>query len=534
MTASVTCTDLSFAWPDGTPVLDHLDAAFGPGRTGLIGANGTGKSTLIRLVAGELPPTSGTVRVSGRVAHLPQDLPLRRGTRVDELLGIDRARAALHAIEAGSTDPAHYDALGEQWDVEERAVAVLDRLGLGAVGLDRPVAGLSGGECTLLGLAGRLLAQPDVLLLDEPTNNLDRRGRGRLAGVVADWRGALVVVSHDRELLEGMDAIAELRDGSLRTHGGNLSSYEEVVAVERAAAERMVRAAEGDLRRQKRDLVEAQEKLDRRASHGRDQADRRWHPEDRRRGHAAEGGEDVGGKMRDLHEDRLAQSRERLTEARAAVVDDAEIRLELPGSQVPARRRVARLDEVALEHGPEVTLEIVGPERIALVGANGSGKTTLLRTIVGTSAPTSGTVEVPVPCRYLPQALDLLDDDLSLVDNVARVAPEASPNEIRARLAQLLFRGGRADQRVATLSGGERLRATLGALLLAEPTPQLLLLDEPTNNLDMASIRQLTAALEAHRGALVVVSHDVAFLRDLSPTRWLELSPDGLAEVEPL
>jgi ATPase subunit of ABC transporter with duplicated ATPase domains len=531
MTASITCADLSFAWPDGTVVLDHLDATFGTARTGLVGANGTGKSTLLKLIAGELTAGGGTIRVQGRVGYLPQDLPLRQDARVDELLDIAATRAALHAIESGDADAVHFDAVGDDWDVEERSIALLDRLGLGHVGLDRTVAGLSGGECTLLGLAGRLLTRPDVLLLDEPTNNLDRRGRARLAEVVRDWKGALVVVSHDRELLDRVDEIAELRDGTLRTFGGNLTHYEEVLAVERAAAEQALRTAESDVRRQERELVEARTKLDRRVRYGKKMQENKREPKIVM-GARKRAAQVSAGKLKDQHEDRVETARERLSDARAAAAEDVEIRLELPTSEVPARRRVVRLDQVRLRHGPTVSLELHGPERVALVGANGVGKTTLLRTLLGLEPPLGGTVEVPVPARYLPQSLDLLDDGLTVVENVARHAPDASVNQIRARLAQLLFRGGRADQLAGTLSGGERLRATLAALLLADPTPQLLLLDEPTNNLDMASVRQLTDALAAYRGALIVVSHDQPFLHDLEPTRWLELTLDGLREVE--
>jgi ATPase subunit of ABC transporter with duplicated ATPase domains len=173
-----------------------------------------------------------------------------------------------------------------------------------------------------------------------------------------------------------------------------------------------------------------------------------------------------------------------------------------------------------------------GPERIALLGANGAGKTTLLETIVGAFAPPAGTVAPAVPLRYLPQRLDVLDDAGTVVGNVARLAPGASNNAVRARLARFLFRGARADRVVGTLAGGERFRATLAALLLAEPAPQLLLLDEPTNNLDMASTRQLSQALAAYRGALLVASHDLPFLRGAGITRWLRL--DGrLTEVDP-
>jgi ATPase subunit of ABC transporter with duplicated ATPase domains len=169
-------------------------------------------------------------------------------------------------------------------------------------------------------------------------------------------------------------------------------------------------------------------------------------------------------------------------------------------------------------------VELRGPERVALVGPNGSGKTTLLRTIVGELEPVAGEVHRPVPLRYLPQRLDLLDEDASIVANAARFAPQASENALRARLARFLFRGVRADQVVGTLSGGERFRATLAALLLAEPAPQVLLLDEPTNNLDLAGVRQLTTALAGYRGALVVVSHDHRFLADLGIDREVRMS----------
>ena len=532
MAPSLTIADLSFAWPDGTPVLDHLDATFGSGRTGLIGANGTGKSTLLRLLAGELIPTGGHVVVPERVAHLPQDLPRRRGATVAELLGIRDRRAALHAIEAGGTAPELYERVGDDWDVEERAAAVLDRLGLAAVGLDRTVDGLSGGETMLLGLAGRLLARPEALLLDEPTNDLDRVGRERLLDVVCEWRGPLVVASHDRELLGAVDDVAELRAGSLHLYGGDLAAFEEARAGEQAAARRAVSAAAGDLARQRRERIDGGTTLDRRARYGRKMNESKREPKivmgARRRAAQVS-----AGKLRDQLDDREERARDRLTEARAAVIDPDVVRLELPGSQVPARRRVLRLAAVPLPHGPTVSLEVRGPERVALVGRNGAGKTTLLRILAGEMAPSDGRVEVPVPTRYLPQALDLLDDDRSVVENVARLAPSASTNEIRAHLAQLLFRGGRADQAAGTLSGGERLRATLAALLLGEPPPQLLLLDEPTNNLDMTSVGHLTAALAAHRGALVVVSHDLGFLRAIGPTRWLELDRDGLHEGDP-
>ncbi|MGW1403790.1 ABC-F family ATP-binding cassette domain-containing protein [Streptomyces sp. NPDC002405] len=532
MSSSITCTSLSFAWPDGSPVFTGLDIAFGPGRTGLVGVNGSGKSTLLKLIAGELGPADGTVRVAGEVGHLPQNVTLDTALRVDEALGIAAQRAALHAIEAGDVSEEHFETVGDDWDVEERALATLGELGLGRIDLDRAIGEVSGGESVLLRLAALLLRRPDVLLLDEPTNNLDLYARRRLYAAVESWPGVLVVVSHDRELLELVDQIADLGSGRVTWYGGNFSAYEEALALEQEAAERMVRVAEADLRKQQRELADAQVKLARRKRYGQKMWDQKREPKIVM-GARKRAAQESAGKHRILHEERLAEARERLDEAVEAVRDDDEIRVDLPYTAVPPGRTVLTLRDLELAYGARVDggLDLRGPERVALIGRNGAGKTTLLRTVAGELPPLSGEVTAHVPARFLPQRLDILDGELSVAENVARLAPGATNNRIRARLARFLFRGARADQLAATLSGGERFRAALAALLLAEPAPQLLMLDEPTNNLDMASVRRLTTALESYEGALIVASHDLPFLESLGITRWLLLEEGELRET---
>ncbi|MEW9519092.1 ABC-F family ATP-binding cassette domain-containing protein [Streptomyces tubercidicus] len=531
--ASIVCTGLGFTWPDGSPALEDFQLAVGPGRTGLIGLNGAGKSTLLKLIAGELPPTAGSVKVAGEVGYLPQHAPLDTALRVDQALGIDTARAALHAIEGGDASEEHFTALGDDWDVEERARATLDQLGLPGIDLDRTIGEVSGGESVLLRLAALLLRRPDVLLLDEPTNNLDRAARQRLYHAVAGWSGVLVVVSHDRELLERVDRIADLRDGEVHWYGGNFSAYERALAVEQEAAERMLRVAEADVQRQKRELSDAQIKLARRVRYGNKMSANKREPKivmnERKREAQVS-----AGKHRIMHTERLKEARDRLDEAAEAVRNDDEIRVDLPHTAVPPGRTVLTLQGLRTRYGVHADLELRGPERIALTGHNGSGKTTLLRTIAGAIPPESGTAETHVPYRFLPQRLEVLDPALTVVENVARFAPDATNNRIRARLARFLFKGARADQQAGTLSGGERFRASLAALMLAEPAPQLLLLDEPTNNLDLASVRRLVTALESYEGALLVVSHDLTFLRDLGITRWLSTEGGELTDIAPL
>ncbi|MCX4806832.1 ATP-binding cassette domain-containing protein [Streptomyces sp. NBC_01214] len=532
----ITCSALSFDWPDGTPVFDGFQLTVGPGRTGLIGLNGCGKSTLLKLIAGELAPTEGQSSVAGSVGYLPQNVTLDTTLRVDEALGIHTTRAALHALEAGEATEANFTAVGDDWDVEERALATLDQLGLARIGLDRTVGELSGGESVLLRLAALLLARPDVLLLDEPTNNLDLRARSRLYAAVESWSGVMLLVSHDRELLERVDQIADLRDGEVRWYGGNFTDYQDMLAAEQESAERMVRVAEADVQRQKRELADAQVKLARRKRYGQKMYDNKREPKIVM-GARKRAAQESAGKHRIMHTEKLVQAKERLDQAVEAVRDDDEIRIQLPATQVPPGRQVLTLSDLRLAHGAAVPgeWELRGPERIALVGCNGSGKTTLLRTIAGQLPPVSGAVVAHVTTRFLPQRLDVLDESRSVVENVARFAPQATNNLIRARLAHFLFRGARADRPAGTLSGGERFRAALAALLLAEPAPQLLMLDEPTNNLDLSSVRQLTDALESYEGALLVASHDVPFLESIGITRWLlldgELRPTTAEEV---
>ncbi|MBP2474329.1 ATPase subunit of ABC transporter with duplicated ATPase domains [Crossiella equi] len=529
---SVVVSNLSFAWPDDTPVFTDLSFAVGPGRTGLVAPNGAGKSTLLRLIAGDLAPASGSVTVTGELGYLPQDLPLTGEPTVAEVLGIAEVVRALAAIESGDTAEEHFAVVGSDWDVEERARVELDRLGLGDVALDRELGTLSGGQVVSLGLAAQLLRQPDVLLLDEPTNNLDRAARARLHRVLGEWRGCLLLVSHDRELLDRMERIAELDRGEVRFHGGDFSDYEAARQAAREVAEKNVRSAEQQLKREKREAQQARERSARKASTGaRTNTDipriaagniKRW-------------AQAAAGKSADVHAQRVDSARARLDEAERAVREDAAMALTLPATNVPAGRTVFQGERIRVRElfsGEGVSLSVRGPERIALTGGNGVGKSTLLRVVGGQLAPEGGLMHrAEGRIAYLSQRLDVLDPSRTVLESLRHAAPEMPESERMHLLARFLFRGDRVHLPVGVLSGGELLRATLVCVLCAEPAPQLLLLDEPTNNLDLVSVEQLTSALNAYQGAFVVVSHDHRFLAEIGVTRWLHLADGELTET---
>ncbi|QBJ96103.1 ABC-F family ATP-binding cassette domain-containing protein [Rhodococcus sp. ABRD24] len=525
---SISLSDLTFSWPDGTSVFDGLTAMIGSGRTGLVGRNGSGKSTLLRLIAGALRPDRGSVIAAGAVEYLPQDLTLDPRLRVDAILGIATIRQSLSRIESGNGTDADFAAVASSWDIEERAVSTLHRLGLNRIvadigDLDRTVGELSGGETTLLGFTARLLREPNVLLLDEPTNNLDVDSRGLLASAVQRFPGTVVVVSHDRELLETMESTAELREGALRLFGGNFTAYQEMVEAEQEAARAALRDARNDVRRQGRELVEAQIKIDRRKRYGQKIFDSRSEPKIVM-GMKKRSAQEAAGKLRGNHQDKLDEAKRTLAAAEDGIREDREIRIDVPDTDVFTGQQVVCLAGTRLRSGQTLDLAVTGPDRIALIGRNGIGKTTALQAIAEEGAK--------VPFALLPQRLDIFDEERSVAWNVAAAAPHASAEQIRGGLARFLFRGADADAAVRTLSGGERLRAALAMIMTADPPPRLLMLDEPTNNLDLPSLGHLVQALERYRGALIVASHDRQFLRDIGITRRLELDEFGMTEID--
>lgn len=521
--SAITLRDLSFEWADGSIALKSVTGSFSTGRTGLVGRNGAGKSTLLKLIAGELTPTSGRIDTSGDVGYLPQTLMLRSDATIAELLGVHTTLAAIRAVESGDVDQQHFDAIGDDWDIESRADEALDRIGFSGADLDRRVAEVSGGEAMLIAITGLRIRRTAITLLDEPTNNLDRATRAKLAEFVDEWPGTLVVVSHDLELLERMEHTTELHAGTLTTFGGPYSEWQAHQEQEQAAAQQSAKAAQQALKVEKRLRQEAESKLAQRA---------RTAKKTQRDGglpkilvnKRASSAQESAGAMRSTLDDKVLAAQSALDAADARVREDEHIHLVLPDPGVPRGRRIAEFAD------GDTSVIMQGPERVALVGANGSGKSTFIQQLLdGTEASPdrpSGRI-VTEFVGHLPQRLDGLDEDASAIANVQEVAPATPAGTIRNQLARLLLRGDSVDRPVRTLSGGERFRVALAKLLLAEPPAQLLILDEPTNNLDIASVEQLAQALDAYRGALLVVSHDFAFLERIGVDTVLELDSAG-------
>jgi ATPase subunit of ABC transporter with duplicated ATPase domains len=529
MPHSVTLSNLSWSTPDGRPLFSDLNFVFGPERAGLVGRNGVGKTTLLKLISDELSPASGSVTAPAGIHILRQSVQVAEGETIADLFGARHALALLERAQMGTTTIEELADI--DWMLKPNIEAALARFGL-AMPLTTSLAQLSGGQRTRAALATQVYYSPDFLILDEPTNNLDRDGRAAVIELLAGWRQGAIVVSHDRELLEAVDAIVELTSLGISRYGGNWSHYRERKALELAAAQHDLADAQKRLGEVERKAQETTERQARRDGAGKRKAAEGGIPRIAAGGRAMRA-QQTGGEIA-AAATRMAQ------EARAevaAVRDRLEVldpfKVSLPSTGLAASRTVLRLDKLTAGYANDApvlsdfSLTMTGPERLAVTGSNGTGKTTLLSVITGNLVPFSGSVRVEVPSAFLDQKVGLLQPRLSIRDNFMRLNPGASENACRAALARFMFRGDASLRHVGHLSGGQVLRAGLACVLGGEKPPQLLILDEPTNHLDLESIAAVEAGLSAYDGALLVVSHDEAFLDAIGITRRLELQRPG-------
>ncbi|WP_314707833.1 ATP-binding cassette domain-containing protein [Rothia mucilaginosa] len=578
--AHVSIAHLHFAHPSQPPLFADLSAVFSAPLTGLIGDNGCGKTTLVRLILGDLTPDSGSLAAPARMAYLPQDLGLDREQTLAELCGIAEILRALQAVESGEYSPELYETIGDNWDVEERTLAALAAYGFTpatVVDRDNPesvralfarsMRSFSGGEAVIAALASLMISDPEFILLDEPTNNLDSAAKAQLFTALEALPCPALIISHDRDLLERVNVIAELhadRQGlaHLRLFEGNYSTYRQALETEQQAAQRRVSEAKNRVRSAHREWVQAQEIISKNMAQV-------WKDDqpDTILALAKDASRQAAAKLRVLRIGKQEQAQEEYQNAQDEVRAQEKIYAELSQQPLPAGRKVLELHRVdsrrvdsrvsretftikqptkvdyphispveadgesrqgtPAEHPEHLILS--GPEHLRITGVNGSGKTTLLEAIAHAKDPEYRSpvqpayrVDYCLEGAYIPQRISL-DPQLTLLQSVQRANPGVSEQHLRDQLARLLFRRESVHHKTGELSGGERFRAAVAQVLLADPVPQLLMLDEPTNNLDISSVDWLVQALEAYTGALIVVSHDEDFCRRIRIDRTLAL-----------
>ncbi|WP_276120104.1 ABC-F family ATP-binding cassette domain-containing protein [Pararhizobium qamdonense] len=521
----ITATNLVWSTPNGERVLANINFNVGKERVGLVGRNGIGKTTLLKLLTGELSPHSGSVSIVGTIGVLSQNVQTRSSDTIANLFGV---RTELNVLKRAAVGEATIEELEEaDWTLEDRIATSMAKVGL-HMPLDTRLADLSGGQQTRARLGAVVFRQPDFLILDEPTNNLDRSGRGAVIDLVKGWHAGAIIVSHDRELLETMDAIVELTSLGATRYGGNWSHYRDCKEIESLAAEQDLASAERRVSELERKAQVAFERRERRAANGARRNARGDLP-NIILGVRKNSAESSGGASVRLAERQKEHALQASIAARSKVENVQTLSVSLPSSNLASGRRVLKLTDVTAGYGLDhpiirnCSLTIVGPERVAIVGPNGSGKTTLLQVIVGNLKPLSGTVDISVNFAALDQSIGVLDPEASIIDNFRRLNSTSTENMCRSTLARFHFRADAALQQTGTLSGGQMLRAGLACVLGGAEPPQLLVLDEPTNHLDLDSIEAIEEGLNAYDGALLVVSHDERFLSGVGIQREFRL-----------
>ncbi|WP_438868550.1 ABC-F family ATP-binding cassette domain-containing protein [Pseudomonas sp. L1(2025)] len=528
----VSLQHVCFQFANGETLLDDLTLSIDYIPTGIVGRNGRGKSILAQLLAGVLAPSSGALDGKARVAYVAQSLTLQAGESLAQVTGTAHALAALERMARGEAQPGDLELIDDRWDLAERLRTALDDAGLHALGFEAPANQLSGGQLARVAVIGALLAAPDLLVLDEPTNHLDGHGREWLLRVLSEWRGGLVVVSHDRQLLNSLSRIVELSPLGMRVYGGNYDTYRQQRDTEQHAAALALEHARLQRSRERKRLQKDHDSLQRNAARSRKHAETanvdrftkaRW------KGAAKE----IVSTVRSAHHAYKHELDEHVRQAYARVVDETPTLLALPGSALPNGRQVLTLEHAQLPwldpHQPAtyLTLNLIGPVRVAVRGPNGCGKSTLLKLLAGQWQAVSGSCTVPVPAAYIDQHLALLTDERSIVEQLNLLDTPLAEAELRTRLALLQLDALRVTQPTGQLSGGERLKAAMAIALWRDTPAQLLLLDEPTNHLDLESVLAFEQALRGFSGAIVAVSHDEAFIQAIQPTHHLNWQPTG-------
>ncbi|MGH8451510.1 ABC-F family ATP-binding cassette domain-containing protein [Pseudomonas sp.] len=528
----VSLQHLSFQFADGDTLLEDLNLSIDHTPTGIVGRNGRGKSILAKLIAGMLKPSSGIRDGDARVAYVAQSLSIQPGESIAHVTHTAEPLAALERMASGEARADDFELIDDRWDLAERLRAALDAAGLQAISFDTPAEQLSGGQLARVAVIGAMLAAPDLLVLDEPTNHLDSAGREWLLHTLNEWRGGLVVVSHDRQLLNTLARIIELSPLGMQVYGGNYDAYRLQRDTEQSAAVAALEHARLERSRERKRLQKDHDSLQRNAARSRKHAETanvdrftkaRW------KGAATE----IVSTVRSAHHAHKNHLDQQVRQAYERVVDDTPTLLALPGSTLPNGRHVITMAQAQLpwldarQPSAYLTLNLMGPVRVAVRGPNGCGKSTLLKLLAGHWRAISGKCAVHVPSAYIDQHLALLDDQRSIVEQLNLLDTPLAEAELRTRLALLQLDAQRVTQPTGQLSGGERLKAAMVIALWRKIPAQLFLLDEPTNHLDLESVLAFERALQGFTGALLVVSHDEAFVQAIRPTHQLEWQPTG-------
>lgn len=524
---SIIIRDLSYVHSDKETLFQHLNLIINPGeKMALTGKNGCGKSTLMRIIAGELQPSAGTVIRPEHLYYVPQHFGQYDSRSIAQALRIDNKIEALHAILNGDASEQNFATLDDDWNIEERARAALSAWEMDDTPLSRPIHGLSGGEKTRIFLAGLELHEPTAILLDEPTNHLDTAGRQKLYDLVRRTSAAVLVISHDRTLLNLLPAICELSATGLAYYGGNYDFYKEQKSLRLHALQEQLEEKQKALRLARKAARELAEQKAKQNARGEKAATKKGIPRILMGG-MKDKAEVSTSKLKSAHAEKSEKLHMDMRSIKNAMPVAEKLKTNFNASALHEGKILVTAKGINFRYpdadeplwAEPLSFEIRSGDRLCIEGNNGCGKTTLLKLIGG---------ELKTSFVYLDQEYSLISNDHSILQQAEHFNHRHLPeHELKTILNRYLFPSSTWDKPCRLLSGGEKMRLAFCCLMVADNTPDVFMLDEPTNNLDIESIEIITATIRDYSGTVIAISHDEEFLKEINCVKKLVLSTNA-------
>lgn len=511
---------LTYLHPDKEVLFQHISFSVQQGRkTALIGNNGSGKSTLMQLIGGILPVSSGKIYCSSKPYYVPQHFGQYDRLTVAAALLVNDKIGALHAILEGNTSIENFNVLADDWNIEERTLAALSSWGLSHIGLFQPINTLSGGEKTKVFLAGINIHDPKIILLDEPSNHLDKASRDKLYKFIQLSSATMLIISHDRTLLNLLPSTYELDKNNITFYNGNFDFYRTQKDEEINSLQAQLDEKEKELRSARKTAREAAERKQKQDVRGEKQNIKK------RISRMAmntlkDKAEKSTAKLQNTHADKQNAITETIASLRTAIPDMNLMKITLNTSPLHTGKILVTAQDINFGYSePELlwkdslNFQIKSGERIVIDGGNGTGKTTLLKIIMGVLKPSKGNlISADFNYVYLDQEYSIIKNHLTVFEQVQQYTDTLHDSEIKTILNRFLFPYKVWGKTCNKLSGGEKMKLTLCCLMINSNMPDMLILDEPTNNIDIQNIDILREAVKNYKGTLLIISHDSYFI----------------------
>ena len=523
--------DLSYTHPNKDLLFKNISLTVNNlDKVALIGNNGVGKSTLLQIIAGILQYSSGRVSAEETPYYLPQIYGQYDHFTIAQTLKVDTKLKALTSILNGHVSQENYEQLDEDWEIETRCAEAMKHWQLDDLNLNQSMQTLSGGQKTRVLLAGITIHQPKLVLMDEPSNHLDLSGRHQLYRFIESTSNTLLIVSHDRKLLNLLDCVCEMTQQGISVYGGNYDFYAQQKHLEHEALNQNIQSKERtwrEAKKRQRETTERQQKLDARGKKKQTKSGTPKIMMNKMKNDA----QNSSSKLKSVHVKKIEGITEELKNLRSLLPDIDKIKFGFEHSTLHKGKILFAASNLNYRYGPQhlwssnLHVEIRSGERIALKGKNGSGKTTLIKLILGDLEPQKGAIKkADFKSVYIDQDYSLINNILSIYEQAQQFNTSLLPeHEVKIRLDRFLFGRETWDKPCSTLSGGERMRLMLCCLTINHQAPDMIVLDEPTNNLDIQNIEIVTRTITTYQGTLIVVSHDERFLEEIGVQRVIQL-----------